>query len=95
MKRAALASILFFGAVFAAHADSAVRRATVVAYEEMPYSLNHHDVAQMTLRIKPPRGPAFETTITRSVSRQSPPHRGATMSVRCDPANPQDVHPVD
>jgi hypothetical protein len=61
----------------------------------MPYALNNHYVAQMTLRIKPPREPAFETTITRSVSRHNPPHRGSALSVVCDPANPQDVHPVD
>ena len=155
MKRAALASILFFGAVFAAHADNdtynditgrnrgddllhvdttycdwrlgsppngtvtsvaykrcmrtrgwafeqtqvepgrMVCRATVLTYEEMPYALNNHYVAQMTLRVTPPRGRAFETTITRSVSRHQPPHRGSTLSVLCDPDNPQDVHPAD
>ena len=74
---------------------SAVCRATVLHYEEMPFSLNHHNVATMTLRVKPPRGPAFQTTITKSVSRHNPPHVGGTMSVRCDPANPGDIHPAD
>src|SRR5262245_11160041 len=46
---------------------SAVCRATVLRYDEMPFALNHHNVATMTLRVKPPRGPAFETTITKSV----------------------------
>jgi hypothetical protein len=74
---------------------SAVCRATVLSYQEMPYSLNHHDVATMTLRIKPPRGAAYVTTVTRAVSSDSPPRQGGTMSVRCDPANPTDIHPVD
>jgi hypothetical protein len=47
------------------------------------------------LRVTPPRGRAFETTITRSVSRHQPPHRGSRLSVLCDPDNPQDVHPAD
>jgi hypothetical protein len=74
---------------------SAVCHATVPRYEELPFSLNHHNVATMTLRIRPPRGKAYETTVTKSVSRHSPPRQGGTMAVRCDPANPADIHPVD
>ena len=74
---------------------SAVCHATVLRYQDLPFSLNHHDVATMTLRIKPPRGPAYVTTVTKGVSSDSPPHAGATMTIRCDPANPGDIHPVD
>jgi hypothetical protein len=74
---------------------SAVCHATVLRYEELAFSLNHYNVATMTLRIKPPHGKTYETTVTKSVSRHSPPHVGATMTIRCDPANPDDIHPVD
>src|ERR1700730_13895619 len=33
--------------------------------------------------------------VTQSVSRYDPPHVGGKLSVRCDPANPGDIHPAN
>jgi hypothetical protein len=69
--------------------------ARVVDIEDTGIGLNHHSLARMTLHVTPPHGRAFDTTITRAVSNHNPPYRGGTMHVTCDPANPEDIHPVD
>jgi hypothetical protein len=52
-------------------------------------------LAGLTLRVTPPRGRPFVTTIWREVSMDQPPRKGGTIRVTCDAANASDIHPID
>jgi hypothetical protein len=69
--------------------------ALVLQVQDTDIGLNHGALAGLTLRVTPPRGRPFVTTVWKEVSMDEPPRRGGTIRVTCDPANPSDIHPVD
>jgi len=75
--------------------NNMVCSARVLRFEDTDWALNHHPVARMTLRVRPPIGHVYDTTIEKAVSWHHPPRQGDTMRVRCNPSDPSDIHPVD
>lgn len=69
--------------------------ARILGIEETAWTVDDHPIARMSLRITPPGGRAYETTVERPVSLLNPPRPGSVLRVTCDPANPSDVHPVN
>jgi hypothetical protein len=69
--------------------------ALVLQVQDTDVGLNDGALAGLTLRVTPPHGNPFVTTVWKEVSMDQPPRRGGTIRVTCDPANPSDIHPVD
>jgi hypothetical protein len=69
--------------------------ARVLEIQDTDIGLNEGALARLTLRVTPPRGRIFDTTVWKEVSMDAPPRRGSTLRVTCDPANPGDIHPID
>jgi hypothetical protein len=69
--------------------------AKVLQVQDTDVGLNDGALAGLTLRVTPPRGHPFVTTIWGEVSMDQPPRKGGTMRVTCDPANPSNIHPID
>jgi hypothetical protein len=67
----------------------------VLEIQDTDIGLNDGAPARLTLRVTPPRGRAFETTVWKEVLMDAPPRRGSTLRVTCDSANPSEVHPID
>jgi hypothetical protein len=92
-----LAGAILVGAVQMARASAGNRGpvciAKVLHSEELPFAPVGHWLVKVTLRILPPNGGAFETTMQDTMPWQAPPPRqGQTFRLRCDPANPADLH---
>ena len=67
--------------------------ARVIHSEELPFAPINYWLVKVTLEITPPNGGAFITTLQDSVPWQvAPPRRGQTFRLRCDPANPGNLH---
>jgi|HubBroStandDraft_6_1064221.scaffolds.fasta_scaffold1052249_1 hypothetical protein len=69
--------------------------AKVLQVQDTDVGLNDGALAGLTLRVTPPRGRPFVTTVWKEVSMDQPPRKGDTIRVTCDPANPSDIHPID
>jgi hypothetical protein len=69
--------------------------AKVLQVQDTDVGLNDGALAGLTLRVTPPRGRPFVTTVWKEVSMDQPPRKGGTIRVTCDPANPSDIHPID
>ena len=99
MKRAAIAVALLLGTMLSAQAshsnDGLECLAKVIRSEELPYAPMGYWLVRVTLEINPPGGLPFEVTFQNKMPWQgSPPRKGQTFRVRCDPANPSDLHPI-
>jgi hypothetical protein len=97
MMRAVIAAILLSGTMLQVQASSANRGlvcvARVLISEELPYARPGYWIVRVTLQVTPPGGPPFETTVQDTMPWQGPPpRRGETFRLRCDPANPGDLH---
>ena len=67
--------------------------ARVLYSEELPFAPIDSWLVKVTLEITPPSGGAFVTTLQNSMPWQVPPPRqGQTFRLRCDPANPGNLH---
>ena len=61
----------------------------VLHSEELPFAPLFYHRLRATLRITPPGGPPFETTVEKLISWQAPPLRqGQRLRLWCDPASP-------
>jgi hypothetical protein len=97
MMRAVIAVILLWGTMLQAQASPGNRGpvcvARVLISEELPYAPMGYWLVRVTLQVTPRGGPPFETTVLHTMPWQGPPPRkGETFRVRCDPANPGDLH---
>jgi hypothetical protein len=67
--------------------------ARVLYSEELPFAPINTWLVKVTLEITPPNGGAFVTTLQNSTPWQVPPPRqGQRFRLRCDPANPGNLH---
>jgi hypothetical protein len=67
--------------------------ARVLSSEELPFAPINTWLVKVTLEITPPNGGAFVTTLQNSTPWQVPPPRqGQRFRLRCDPANPGNLH---
>ncbi|WP_213739072.1 hypothetical protein [Bradyrhizobium sp. dw_411] len=102
MKFSIAAAIVLATATFLAQgttqalAGSDQRRpctARVLYSEELPFAPINTWLVKVTLEITPPNGGAFVTTLQDSMPWQvAPPRQGQTFRLRCDPANPGNLH---
>jgi hypothetical protein len=99
MKRATLVVTLFLGATLSAqsaptrgsHRPACV--AKVLESEELPFAPVGYWRVRVALEVKPPGDPAYVLTRQDNMPiQQRPPRQGQTFRVRCDPANPTDLH---
>jgi hypothetical protein len=94
-----LAGATLAGAMPSAQAASGNPRlaciAKVLHSEELPFAPLNHWLMRVTLEITPPDGRAYEVAMQDYMPWQAhPPRRGQTFRLRCDPANPTDLHIV-
>jgi hypothetical protein len=67
--------------------------ARVLYSEELPFAPINTWLVKVTLEITPPNGSAFVTTLQDTIPSQvAPPRQGQTFRLRCDPANPGNLH---
>ena len=67
--------------------------AKVVYSEELPFAPINSWLVKVTLEITPPHGNTYQTTMQDWMPWQGPPpRRGQAFRVRCDPANPSELH---
>ena len=67
--------------------------ARVLHSEELPFAPMNYWLVKVTLEITPPNGNRFETTLQDSTPWQvAPPRRGQTFRLRCDLADPGNLH---
>jgi hypothetical protein len=67
--------------------------AKVLHSEELPFAPIDYWLVKVTLEVTPPNGGAFITTLQHSTPWQvPPPRRDQTFRLRCDPANPGNLH---
>jgi hypothetical protein len=67
--------------------------ARVLYSEELPFAPINTWLVKVTLEIVPPNGRAFVTTRQDTMPWQvAPPRQGQTFRLRCDPANPGNLH---
>ena len=67
--------------------------ARVLYSEELPFAPINTWLVKVTLEIVPPNGRAFVTTLQDTMPWQVAPLRqGQTFRLRCDPANPGNLH---
>ncbi len=67
--------------------------ARVLSSEELPFAPINTWLVKVTLEITPPSGGAFVTTLQDTMPWQlAPPRQGQTFRLRCDPANPGNLH---
>jgi hypothetical protein len=104
MKLSIAAAIMLTGAMLAGAVLSSVPAAAgsdpglpciarVIHSEELPFAPINTWLVKVTLEITPPNGGAFITTLQDSIPWQvPPPRRGQTFRLRCDPANPGNLH---
>jgi hypothetical protein len=98
MKFSIAAATLLVGATLSAQASAASDQglpcvARVLHSEELPFAPINYWLVKVTLEVTPPNGAAFETTLQDSTPWQvPPPRRGQTFRLRCDPANPGNLH---
>jgi hypothetical protein len=97
MKLSIVAATLLVSATLSAQAAGSDQGlpcvARVLHSEELPYAPINYWLVKVTLEITPPNGAAFQTT-RHDWSRWQvpPPRRGQTFRLRCDPANPGNLH---
>jgi hypothetical protein len=84
----------------AAHAQGATETlrpctARVVYSEELPFAPIDSWLVKVTLEITPQNGSPYYTTLQNRMPWQGPPpRRGQAFQLLCDPANPDDLHPI-
>ena len=67
--------------------------ARVLYSEELPFAPINTWLVKVTLEITPPNGGVFVTTLQDTMPWQvAPPRQGQTFRLRCDPANPGNLH---
>jgi hypothetical protein len=97
MKLSIVAATLLVSATLSAQAAGSDQGlpciARVLYSEELPFAPINYWLVKVTLEITPPSGTAFQTTL-QDWSRWQipPPRRGQTFRLRCDPANPGNLH---
>jgi hypothetical protein len=98
MKFSSATAALLVGVMLSAQASAGsdhrvLCTARVLHSEELPFAPIHYWLVKVTLEVTPPNGTAFITTLQESTPWQvPPPRRGQTFRLRCDPANPGDLH---
>jgi hypothetical protein len=98
MKFSSAAAALLVGVTLSAQALAGSDRrlpciARVLHSEQLPFAPISYWLVKVTLEITPPNGSAFITTLQESTPWQvPPPRRGQTFRLRCDPANPGNLH---
>jgi hypothetical protein len=99
MERAALVLTLLLGATLSTqaaptrggHRPACV--AKVLQSEQLPYAPVGYWRVRVALEVKPSGDPAYVLTRQDNMPiQQRPPRRGQTFRVRCDPANPTELH---
>jgi hypothetical protein len=88
----AILTILFLGIAVGARAATPDGRVMclveVLHSEELPGAPIFQNHVRATLRVTPPAGAPFETTVEKLVPFQVPPPRqGQRLKARCDPAS--------
>lgn len=67
--------------------------ARVLHSEKLPFAPINYWLVKVTLEVTPPNQAAFITTLQEWTPWQvPPPRRGQTLRLRCNPANPGDLH---
>lgn len=67
--------------------DAASCLVEVLSSEELPVGPTFYHTVRTTLRVTPPDGAAFVTTVQRAIPWQAPPpRRGRLKRMPCDPA---------
>jgi hypothetical protein len=100
MKFSSAAAALLVGATLSAQAAAGSDRglpcvARVLHSEQLPFAPINYWLVKVTLEVTPPNSGAFITTLQDSTPWQvPPPRRGQTFRLRCDPANPGNLHLV-
>jgi hypothetical protein len=97
MKRTAIAVALLLATMLSAQAspgsDRSLCLAKVIRSEELPFAPMGYWLVKVTLEVSPPGGPAYQVTVQHNMPWQGPPPRqGQSFRVRCDPANPGEIH---
>jgi hypothetical protein len=97
MKRAAIVTALLLATMLPAQAfsgnDRLVCLAKVINSEQLPFAPMGYWLVKVTLEVNPPGGPAYQVTVQDNMPWQGPPpRRGERFRVRCDPANPGEIH---
>ena len=63
--------------------------------EELPFAPFRSWLVKVTLEVTPPDGGAYQLTLQDDMPWQGhPPRRGQKFRLKCEPANPGDVHIV-
>jgi hypothetical protein len=103
MKPFIAAAIVLAGATLASApanaqaAGNSLRPCTarVVYSEELPFAPIDSWLVKVTLEITPQNGSPYYTTLQNRMPWQGPPpRRGQAFQLLCDPANPDDLHPI-
>src|ERR1700722_14312570 len=98
MKFSSAAAALLVGATLSAQAAAGSDRglpcvARVLHSEQLPFAPINYWLVKVTLEVTPPNSGAFIATLQDSTPWQvPPPRRGQTFRLRCDPANPGNLH---
>jgi hypothetical protein len=95
MKRFAMTAALLLGAVVSAQASPSRDRlctADVLHSEELTFAPIYYHLVRTDLRIIPPNGPAYQTTVEKMLPWQTPPPRqGQRYRFWCDAAQFSEV----
>ena len=98
MKFSGAAAALLVGVTLSAQAAAGSDRglpciARVLHSEQLPFAPINYWLVKVTLEVTPPNGGAFIMTLQDSPPWQvPPPRRGQTFRLRCNPANPGNLH---
>jgi hypothetical protein len=98
MKFSSTAAALLVGVTLSAQALAGSGQtlpciAKVLHSEQLPFAPINYWLVKVTLEVTSPNGGAFITTLQDSTPWQvPPPRRGQTFRLRCDPANPGNLH---
>jgi hypothetical protein len=106
MKATIAAAILLAGAMHTGQASAGNQGraciARVLHSEELPFppfsywlvfAPFRYWLVRVNLEITPPNGAVYEIALHDNMPWQAhPPRRGQTFRLRCDPANPSDLH---
>lgn len=98
MKFSGAAAAMLIGVMLSARASAGSDHrlpcvARVLHSEELPFAPINYWLVKVTLEVAPPSGSAFITTLQELTPWQAlPPRRGQIFRLRCDPANPGNLH---
>ena len=99
MKRSVMTAAWLLSAVISASASPGRDRlctAHVLHSEELTFAPIYYHLVRTALLIVPPSGQAYQTTVEKMISWQTPPPRqGQKFRFWCDPGKPGDMHFAD